>query len=102
MRAACRCCVDRHTAILALPARRWRGRSRFLEEFCEAPYDKSDDEEIYEDAGEIADSELQGTEVKSRFLPTGLLPSKLEYIQAQGYDVPSVMHDAARARGARS
>jgi pilus assembly protein CpaF len=40
--------------------------------------------------------------VKSRLLPTGLLPSKLEYIQAQGYDVPSVMHDAARARSSRS
>jgi pilus assembly protein CpaF len=36
--------------------------------------------------------------VHSRLLPTGLLPSKLEYIHAQGYDVPAAMHEAARAR----
>jgi pilus assembly protein CpaF len=37
--------------------------------------------------------------VQSRLLPTGLLPSKLEYIHAQGFDVPDAMHEAARARG---
>ena len=36
--------------------------------------------------------------VHSRLLPTGLLPSKLEYIHAQGYDVPEAMHQAAHAR----
>ncbi len=34
--------------------------------------------------------------VHSRLLPTGQLPSKLEHIHAQGYDVPDEMHDAAR------
>jgi pilus assembly protein CpaF len=36
--------------------------------------------------------------VRSRLLPTGLLPSTLEHIHAQGYDVPDAMHEAARAR----
>lgn len=34
--------------------------------------------------------------VQSRLLPTGLLPSALEHIHAQGYDVPRAMHEAAR------
>jgi len=33
--------------------------------------------------------------VKSKLLPTGLLPSALEHIHAQGYDIPRAMHIAA-------
>jgi pilus assembly protein CpaF len=36
--------------------------------------------------------------VKSKLLPTGLLPSALEHIHAQGYDVPRAMHVAAARR----
>lgn len=36
--------------------------------------------------------------VKSRLLPTGLLPSSIEHIRAQGHDVPAVMRAAHRAR----
>jgi pilus assembly protein CpaF len=39
--------------------------------------------------------------VSSRLLPTGLLPSALEHIHAQGYDVPKAMHEAAHRRAAR-
>jgi len=35
--------------------------------------------------------------VDGRLLPTGLLPSALEHIHAQGFDVPDCMHEAARA-----
>jgi len=33
--------------------------------------------------------------VLSEFAPTGILPSMLDHIQAQGYDLPSAMYDAA-------
>ncbi|MBS2015299.1 MAG: CpaF family protein [Deltaproteobacteria bacterium] len=39
--------------------------------------------------------------VKSRLLPTGHLPSKLEHLHAHGYDVPMAMYNAARARATR-
>ncbi len=39
--------------------------------------------------------------VKSTFLPTGLLPSSLEHIQAQGYELPESMYEAARAVSSR-
>lgn len=35
--------------------------------------------------------------VHSRLVPTGLLPSAIEHIRAQGYDLPGEMYDAAEA-----
>ncbi|WP_394822976.1 CpaF family protein [Pendulispora albinea] len=35
--------------------------------------------------------------VLSELLPTGILPSMLDHIRAQGYELPSEMYDAARA-----
>lgn len=41
----------------------------------------------------------QDGRMMSDLLPTGLLPSAMEQIEAEGLDVPAQMHEAARRRG---